>query len=186
MSFMKPNLNLITAVLLAPLAALQAAPKPLSAWQPLVRTEKWTEKWPDASGKAETRNVTAEVWTKAMQATLDAQGTLHIPARAQPYYLDGPLVLKSGQKLSADPTAEIRLKPDSNTCMVRNEQVVTLNTKPVPADQQLETDITIEGGIWTTLATAVANHGNERGQSSKEYPAAPPQSQPDRRLKQKT
>ena len=145
--------------------------KKLSDFQQLVRTETWTEKWPDASGKAETRNVTAELWTQAMQATLDAQGTLHIPARAQPYYLDGPLVLKSGQKLSADPTAEIRLKPDSNTCLVRNKHVVTLNTKPAPADLALDTDITIEGGIWTTLATAVANHGNERGQSSKANPA---------------
>ena len=168
---MKHTITFLTALLLAPLAALQAAPKPLSAWQLLVRTEKWTEKWPDASGKAETRNVTAEVWTQAMQATLDAQGTLHIPARAQPYYLDGPLVLKSGQKLSADPTAEIRLKPDSNTCMVRNEQVVTLNTKPVPADLPLDTNITVEGGIWTTLATAVASNGNNRGHSAKENPA---------------
>ena len=147
------------------------AAKKLSDFQEVVRNETWTEKWPDASGKAEARDVTAEVWTQAMQATLDAQGTLHIPARDKPYYLDGPLVLKSGQKLSADPTAEIRLKPGSNTCMVRNEHVAALHTKPVPADLQLDTDITIEGGIWTTLATAVANHGNERGQSSKVNPA---------------
>jgi len=164
------TLPLLSILLLAPLVALHAAEKPLTAWQHFVRTETWTEKWPDASGKVETRNVTAEVWTQAMQAALDAQGTPHIPAREQPYYLDGPLILKSGQKLSADPTAEIRLKPDSNTCMVRNEHVVTLNTKPVPADLPLDTDITIQGGIWTTLATAVASHGNERGQSSKESP----------------
>jgi len=147
------------------------AAKKLSDFQPLVRTETWTEQWPDAAGKAETRNVTAELWTQAMQATLDAHGSLHIPAREQPYYLDGPLVLKSGQKLSADPTAEIRLTPASNTCMVRNEHVVTLHTKPVPADQRLDTDISIEGGIWTTLATAVASNGNTRGHSAKENPA---------------
>ena len=165
--------RLLTALLIAPLSALHAGEKPLSAWKHLVRTETWVEKWPDPSGKVENRNVTAEVWTQAMQATLDAQGTLHIPARAQPYYLDGPLILKSGQKLKADPTAEIRLKPGSNTCMVRNEQVVTLNTKPVPADLPLDTDITIEGGIWTTLATgvAVSGNGNNRGHSAKENPA---------------
>lgn len=168
---MKPTLTLFTALLLVPLAVLQAAEKPLSDWQHLVYTETWPETWPDASGKAETLKVTAEVWTRAMQATLDAQGTLHIPARAQPYYLDGPLVLKSDQKLSADPTAEIRLKPDSNTCMVRNEHVVTLNTKPVPADLQLDTDITIEGGIWTTLATTEKEwNENLLGRSSKESP----------------
>ena len=160
----------LTAVLLAPLAL--RAGEPLSSFQHLVRTETWTEKWPDASGKAETRNVTAEVWTQAMQATLDAQGTLHIPARAQPYYLDGTLVLKSGQKLSVDPTAEMRLKPDSNTCMVRNEHVVTLNTKPVPADLPLDMDITVEGGIWTTLAVKRAeSNGNARGASSRQNAA---------------
>ncbi len=93
------------------------------------------------------------------------------PRAAQPYYLDGPLILKFGQKISADPTAEIRLKPSSNTCLVRNEHVATLNTKPVPADQPLDTDITIEGGIWTTLANAVDPNGNNRGHSSKEHPA---------------
>jgi acetyl esterase/lipase len=148
------------------------AAKKLSDFQPLVRTETWTEKWPDASGKSETRNVTAEVWTQAMQASLDAQGTLHIPARAQPYYLDGQLVLKSGQKLSADPTAEIRLKPGSNTCMVRNEHVVGFADQPVPTDLQLDSDITIEGGIWTTLAVSRAeSNGNLRGHSAKENPA---------------
>jgi polygalacturonase len=162
---------LYTVLLLLPLAALLAADKPLGAWQPLVRTESWNEQWPDASGKAETRKVTAEVWTQAMQASLDAQGTLHIPARAQPYYLDGPLVLKSGHKLSADPTAEIRLKPNSNTCMVRNEHVVTLNTKPVPGDQPCDADISIEGGVWSTLANNASFNGNQLGLSAKTDPA---------------
>jgi hypothetical protein len=60
----------------SPLTARPAAKK-LSEFQPLVRNEAWTEKWPDAAGKLETREVTAEVWTQAMQASLDAQGTLH-------------------------------------------------------------------------------------------------------------
>jgi hypothetical protein len=170
MNNLKHTLTLFIVLLITPLAALHATENPLSAWQHLVRMETWTEKWPDASGQVETRTVTAEVWTTAMQAALDAQGAMHIPARAKPYYLDGPLVLKSGQKLSADPKAEICLKPGSNTCLVRNEHVVTLNTKPVPADLPLDTDITIEGGIWTTRATGISNNGNERGHSAKEKP----------------
>jgi acetyl esterase/lipase len=146
------------------------AAKKLSDFQPLVRTETWTEKWPDASGKAEASNVTSEVWTQAMQATLDAQGTLHIPAQEKPYYLDGPLVLKSGQKLSADPTAEIRLKPGSNTCMVRNEHVVGFADQPVPEDTQPDTGIIIEGGIWTTLNLVKDANGNQRGHSAKQNP----------------
>lgn len=147
---------------IAPLAVLPAAD---------VRTETWTEYWPDAAGKVDTCSVTAEVWTEAFQADLDAGGKLHIPAREKPYYLDGPLVLKSGQKLTADEKAEIRLKPGSNTCMVRNENIVGFADKPVPEDTQPDTDITIEGGIWTTLANGVKdNHGNQRGYSSKLRP----------------
>ena len=157
-------LRLITALLLAPLAALHAA-------EGLLRTETWTENWPDASGAMETRTVTAEVWTQAMQADLDADGRLHIPAREKPYYLDGPIVLKSGQKLTADAKAEIRLKPGCNTCMVRNESIVGFADKPVPEDTKPDTDITLEGGIWTTLATSRAeSNGNQRGNSSKLKP----------------
>lgn len=166
---MKPTLPLLTALLLAPLA-VHAADKPFRGWQYLVRTETWVEQWQDASGKTETRNVTAAVWTQAMQAALDAQGSLHIPARAQPYYLDGPIILKSGQKLSANPKAEIRLKPGSNTCMVRNEHIFGFADKPVPADTQPDTNITIEGGIWTTLNMVKDANGNMRGHSSKQNP----------------
>jgi hypothetical protein len=160
---MKPSLTLLTALLLAPLPALYANE---------VRTTTWTEKWPNAAGNLETRTVTAEVWTKAFQEELDRKGSLHIPAREKPYYLDGPLVLKSGQKLSAEFKAEIRLRPGTNTCMVRNEHVVTLDTKPVPADLQFDTDISIEGGIWSTLAVSGAeSNGNLRGASSRQAAA---------------
>lgn len=157
------------ALLLAPLAALQAGNKPLSDFRNLVRTETWTEKWPDVTGKAETRTVTAEVWSAAFQAELDAKGSLHIQARGKPYYLDGPLILRSGQKLTADAKAEIRLKPGCNTCMVRNANVVGFAEQPVPGDTQPDTDITVEGGIWTTLATARSEpNGNLRGASTKQ------------------
>ena len=96
---------------------------------------------------------------------------MHLPKRDQPYYLDGPIVLKSGQKLTADAKAEIRLKPGTNTCMVRNEHIVGFADQPVPEDTQPDTNITIEGGIWTTLANGVKdNNGNQRGASSKKDP----------------
>jgi hypothetical protein len=155
---MRFTLPFLTAFFLATLAALHAAE---------TRTETWTEKWPDNNGRLETISVTAEVWTQAFQADLDADGQLHIPAREKPYYLDAPLVMKSGQKLTADAKAEIRLKPGTNTCMVRNENVASLNTKLVSADQPLDTDIRIEGGIWSTLAiTRAESNGNMRGASS--------------------
>jgi hypothetical protein len=160
---MRFTLPILTALLLAPLVALSAAD---------VRTGTWTETWPNKDGQLQTMEVTAELWTEAFQADLDAEGQLHIPAREKPYYLDAPLVIKSGQKLTADAKAEIRLKPGSNTCMVRNEKVASLNTKPVSADQPLDTDIHIEGGIWTTLAVMRAeSNGNMRGASSKQNAA---------------
>lgn len=152
----------LTVLLLAPLLALSAAG---------VRTGTWTETWPDKDGQIQTMEVTAELWTEAFQADLDADGQLHIPAREKPYYLDGPLVMKSGQKLTADAKAEVRLKPGTNTCMVRNEHIVGFADKPVPEDTQPDSDITIEGDIWTTLANGVKdNHGNQRGHSSKLKP----------------
>lgn len=153
---------------LATLMAYGAELRPLSDFQNRIHTETWNEKERAPAGKVELRSVTAEIWTQAMQAALDAQGALHIPAREKPYYLDGPLVLKSGYRLTADVHAEIRLKPDCNTCLVRNEHVATLNTKPVPVDQILDSNIMIDGGIWTTLADAGMNNGNERGHSAKQ------------------
>lgn len=159
----------LAALLLALVVAISSYGASAAGFQQLVRAESWIEKWPDASGKIETRSVTAEVWTAVFQAELDAKGSLHIPARDKPYYLDGPLVLKSGQKLTADAKAEIRLKPGSNTCMVRNEHVIGFPDRPVPADTQPDTDIRIEGGIWTTLAVSRSeSNGNQRGASSKQ------------------
>ncbi len=138
----------------------------------LVRTETWVEKRLEANGKIEAVNITAEIWTQAMQSALDADGTLHIPARPRPYYIDGPLILQSGQKLSADLSAEIRLKPGCNTCLVRNASPVSFRDKPVSSDANLDTDISIEGGIWTSLAVASSeSNGNVRGYSSRENPA---------------
>jgi hypothetical protein len=159
---MRFTLPILTVFLLAPLTALQAGQ---------VRTGTWTETWPDKDGQLQTMEVVAELWTEAFQADLDADGQLHIPAREMPYYLDGPLVMKSGQKLTADAKAEIRLKPGTNTCMVRNENIFGFADQPVCEDTQRDSDITIEDGIWTTLANGVKdNHGNQRGHSSKLKP----------------
>lgn len=143
----------------------------LQEFHHLVRTGTWTENWPDATGQSEPRTITAELWTTAMQAVLDAHNILRIPAREQPYYLDSPLVLKSGQSLIADPRAEIRLKPGTSTCMVRNTHTVGFAEQAVPASTDADTDILIEGGIWSTLATSPKEtNANPRGASAKQNP----------------
>jgi len=135
----------------------------------LVRTDTWVENWPDGDGKARPLEVKGELWNEAIQAALAEQGTVHLPARAEPYYLAAPVILKSGQSLTADPTAEIRLVPGTNTCMVRNERVIGFGDGPVPDGVQPDTDILIEGGIWTTLANGVPGaNGNLRGASARQ------------------
>ena len=81
-------------------------------------------------------------------------------------------MLPSGATIVADPEAEIRLVPGVNTCIVRNANLVGFATGPVPADTQPNTDISIEGGIWsTTLATTPdAPQGNVRGGSGRKPP----------------
>ena len=88
----------------------------LTGFKQLVRTDSWTEKWPRDSGEIEEREVTAEIWNDAIQAALDQANSVHLPKRDQPYYLDGPITLRSGQKLTADADYHIiELGPKSAT-----------------------------------------------------------------------
>ncbi len=145
------------------LASLSAADVESS----LAHASTWTESWPNTGP----HDVQGEIWNDAIQSALDKDNAVHLPKRDKPYYLDGPVILKSGQKLTADSDAEIRLKPGSNTCMVRNEHLVGFADQPVPENTKPDTNIIIEGGIWTTLANgAKDNNGNQRGASSKKNP----------------
>jgi len=163
----KTQLRLFGALLLAPLGSLSAADASVESFHAHVRSEVWMESWPDE----QSREVKGEIWNDAIAAALAKNHAVHLPKRERPYYLDGPVTLKSGQKLTADADAEIRLKPGTNTCMVRNEHIVGFADRPVPADLKPDTDITIEGGIWTTLATGAKDaNGNQRGLSSKQQP----------------
>ena len=137
----------------------------------LVRHGQWTEQWLDGKGQAETRQVEGEIWNDAIQAALAQGGAVHLPERTAPYYLDAPVILKSGQRLLADPAAEIRLKPGTNTCMVRNEHLVGHADGPVPPDSTPDQNIEITGGIWTSLGNGVKGaNGNSHGLSARRDP----------------
>lgn len=136
-----------------------------------ARIGTWTESWTDASNNVEKREVKSQIWNDAIQAALDKDNSVTLPKRELPYYIDRPIILKSGQKLTAAADAEIRLVPGTNTSMVRNEHIVGFADKPVPENTQPDTHITIEGGIWTTLANGSKDYnGNHRGLSSKKEP----------------
>ncbi len=139
----------------------------------LAAEGRWTEVWLDEKGGEQAVDVMAKVWNAAIQAALAHDGSVHLPNRGQPYYLDGPIILKSGQKLAADRAAEVRLKPGTNTCMVCNEHVVGFADGPVPEGLTPDSDILIEGGVWTTLANgAKSANGNRFGRSDKQHAVA--------------
>jgi len=143
-------------------------------YQHLVRKDTWKEVWLDAAGKEQKITVTAEIWAAAIQAALDEHKVVLVSRRSQPYYLDAPLVLKSGCRLLVDPAAEIRLKPGTNACMVRNENMVISDQKPVSLGPNPDRDILVAGGIWTTLAfhrgdPANGNLGGGPGPNWKKY-----------------
>ena len=142
-----------------------------------VRTERWTEVWPkteaDISKRRDAQLVTnaveGEVWSDAFDAALAKYGAIRIPAREKPYYIDRPLVLSSGQTVVAT-GAEIRLKPNTGLCMLRNRTVVGMADQKslrIP-DAPYDAGITVVGGVWYGLKTAhMALNGNGRGDCAK-------------------
>jgi hypothetical protein len=148
--------------------AKAARPPSVETFARLAITSEWTEIWPNADGKDTARQVKGTIWNAAIEAALAKENAVYLPKRAEPYYLDGPIVLKSGQRLFADRDAEVRLKPGTNTCMIRNEHIVSGAQGPVSVEVPADTDITIDGGIWTTLHTSNAqNNGNDGGRAAK-------------------
>ncbi len=141
-------------------------PCTVEAFRELVTSDAFEERWPGPDGEEQTVGVTAEIWTAAIQAALDANGCAFIPGREAPYYLDAPIIMRSGYRLLLDTTAEMRLKPGSNCCMVHNEHLVSGQNSPVSVGPGSDTDILITGGIWTTLATTFAqSNGNVRARA---------------------
>ncbi len=159
----------ISAEIQARLAPLRESPIPtltalpcLTDFAAHVRLDAWRERWPECE-PAEC-DVRGEIWSDAIEAALQTGDGVHLPARSEPYYLDRPIILRSGQSLIADPDAEIRLTPGTNTCMVRNERAVGFQDGPVPDALTPDTDILVQGGVWTTLATSRGeSNGNLRG-----------------------
>jgi hypothetical protein len=136
----------------------------VAEFERLAVNASWKEVWPGAGGKEVTRTVTTKIWNAPIQAALAKHGSVFLPKRDKPYYINNPIVLKSEQRLYAAPAAEIRLVPGTNTCMVRNEHVINGQDRPIPDDANPDTQILVEGGIWTTLATGPEqSNANEQG-----------------------
>ncbi len=136
----------------------KASARPVTDYASRVTTGTWNE-----TRSGQTVRVSEKLWSRAIQAALDENKIVRIPDQGRPYYIESPLVLHSGNRLIVDPKVEIRLKPDTNTCMVRNEHQVTGQNGPVHLNDKPDVDIIIEGGIWTTLAIGSESNGNVNG-----------------------
>lgn len=144
-------------------------PTSVMAFEDLAGTASWTEIWPGVEGREVSRSVEGRIWNAAIQSALGKNGAVFLPKRDEPYYINEPIVLRSGQRIVADREAELRLVPGVNTCMVRNEHIVGGQGGPMPADLKPDAGIVIEGGIWTTLATSPTQcNGNEFGRSARQ------------------
>jgi len=126
----------------------------------LTRDETWSEKRRTEDGGEEVVSVRGTVWSDAIQAALDSNAAVKIPLLDTPIYLDRPIVLHSGNRLLVDSQTEIRLVPAAGVCLVRNENVVSGQYGPVELCRGADTDIVVEGGIWTDYRTAFVTDGD--------------------------
>lgn len=136
-------------------------PGDVTGFRLLVRKAAWRQGW-DAGARAmgPEHEVTGEIWSDAIDRCLRERGSAWIPRMAEPIYIDRPIVLRGGQRLSVHPETEIRLHPDSaGTCMVRNAGIVFAQDRPVELNAGADEDIVIEGGIWNDQI----NGGKGRG-----------------------
>jgi len=126
-----------------------------------AQKKTWTQKWdPDARRAGEPHEVTGTVWSDAIERCLADHGGAFIPQMDEPVYLDRPIVLKTGDRLTVHPETEIRLIVGAvGTCIVRNAGIVFSQDRPVRMCEGADTDILIEGGIWSDQN----NEGRGRG-----------------------
>ncbi|MFZ2657843.1 MAG: hypothetical protein WAX69_23115 [Victivallales bacterium] len=122
-------------------------------YRDLVKTSSWTEMHCADDGQMQKVNVNGQIWSDAIQKTLDTHDNVIIPERDEPYYIDRPIVLKSDNHLIVKGKGRIILKPGSNCSMIRNKHIICGQRGEVGL-QNPDTGIVVDGGIWSTLATA--------------------------------
>lgn len=136
----------------------------LSADDPLIRTERFAVEADDGQGGTTGSMEEGRIWSDAIRRCLQLHKRVYIPYVAKPIYIDEPIVMRSHYSLKVHPATEIRLKPHTNTCMLRNESIVNGADGPPDRSAPPDTSIAVEGGIWSTLAVGKrGGNGNHRG-----------------------
>lgn len=87
-----------------------------------------------------------KIWSEAFNAALTYGGEICIPKGI--YYIDKPLILKSGTSIVADEKAEIILIKGVKTLLLRNKNVIIGSDIKIADDAPVDDDITVCGGVW--------------------------------------
>ena len=98
-----------------------------------------------------------EIWTAALQAALREHEIVEIPARVEPYLIDGTVLIPSNRRIEAY-GATVRLTPECDVLMLRNAYTADGTHFPLPAGYA-DTNISIAGGRWEESNTARAGYG---------------------------
>lgn len=144
--------------------------KVVSADSRIVREDEWMEGLMGENNEWKEKKTKGKIWSDAIQEALDHNRHVYIPYLEGPLYIDRPLILHPGNSLRVHPETEIRLKPYTNTCMLRNENIVGGEHIPMDSGVCRDEDIIVEGGIWNAISNEkYGGNGNEQGQVSCSY-----------------
>ena len=98
------------------------------------------------------------VWTAAFQKAIDENEIVVVPSRAEPYFLDGTLRIRSNRRIEAK-GATVRLVNGVRTVMLRNEGTKDGAREPIPFGAR-DLNIAVVGGRWEDCCTRRAGYGS--------------------------
>ena len=97
------------------------------------------------------------VWTDAINAALKVAQVVRIPKSAEPYCVDGTLIVPSNRKILAE-GATIRLMRPCDTVLLRNAGVADGTLRPVDHSAG-DHNVFVIGGRWEDWQTSRAGYG---------------------------
>lgn len=97
------------------------------------------------------------VWTDAINAALKEAKVVRIPSSAEPYCVDGTLIVPSNRRILAE-GATIRLMRPCDTVLLRNAGVADGTLGPVDRST-VDRNIFVLGGRWEDWQTSRAGYG---------------------------
>lgn len=96
------------------------------------------------------------IWSDALQTAINENAHVVISASEEPYYIDKSILIPSGRHIEAENGAVIRLKKDTKTLLMRNENNEN-GTYERETFENPDTNIYISGGRWEEV------HNKRRG-----------------------